>query len=81
MVFMQARAYDGYFEKGRFIPFEAANIPDRRKARVTVYDEVIPDEIGRKLAELDDIIALAHIADDEEMPTVERVSLAREVAL
>ena len=35
------QAYEGYFDNGRFIPFGAANIPNRRKVILTVLDEQV----------------------------------------
>ena len=35
------QAYEGYFDNGRFIPFGAANIPNRRKVILTVLDEPV----------------------------------------
>jgi len=75
------QAYEGYFENGRFIPFGTANIPNRRKARVTVFDETVPDDVGRRLEELDELIAMVLASSDEEVPPFERAVLHREVEL
>ena len=41
------RAYEGYFEDGRFIPFGKVKIPERRKVRVTILDETISYDTGK----------------------------------
>ncbi len=71
---MQAQVYEGYFEKGRFIPFGAASILERRKVQVILFDEIVSDEISRRRTELDNLIALAKEAADEVMPALERVN-------
>ena len=35
------QAYEGYLDDGRFIPLVAANIPNRRRAILTVLDEPV----------------------------------------
>jgi hypothetical protein len=70
--------YEGYFENGRFIPFGLVNIPDRRKARVTVFDEIVSDEVGRRLSELDELSAMIDASVDEEVPLFFFFNLHRE---
>ena len=73
--------YEGYFEGNRFIPFGATNIPERRKARVIVLDEVVSDDVGQQLSELDELIAMIKSSSDEVIPAFERADLHREVDL
>ena len=78
---MDAKAYDGYFENGRFIPFELVQIPERRKARVTIFEEVISDDVSKRLADFDNLVALIEASTNEQMPDFERINFARELNL
>ena len=73
--------FTGYFCQGQFVPFEAVVIPEYRKARVIVFDDPIPDEISRKMAELDSLEKMIRAAADEELPPFDRPDLYREVSL
>jgi len=73
--------FTGYFRQGQFVPFETVAIPEFRKARVTVFDDPIPDAVSRKMAELDNLEQMIRAAADEELPPFERPNLYREVSL
>ena len=76
---MQAQAYEGYFENGRFYTAgRTVNLPERRRVYITVLDEPIADnenaEAWREfLQEIQNI-------DNEPLPELERVKF-REVEI
>ena len=73
--------YEGYFENDRFIPFGKARIPERRKVKVMVSDEVVPERNETKQATAWREFFEAVNANSEEMPPLERVNFMREVNL
>jgi hypothetical protein len=75
------QAFQGYFERGRFIPFGAVSVPEHKRAIVTILDEAAPDDVRQRLEELDELVAMVHASIDEEMPLFERARFSREVEL
>ena len=76
---MQAQAYEGYFENGRFYTAEQViNLPERRRVYITVLDEPMPDNENAKawhefLTEIEKI-------DNEPLSAFERVKF-REIEI
>ncbi len=68
------QAYEGFFvEQGKFIPLDAAKIPVRKRAIVTILDEPIQDDtMTAHLVAIDDFIASIE-ASDEAVPDFERI--------
>jgi hypothetical protein len=68
---MQAQAYEGYFENGHFYTAgRVVNIPERRRAIITLFDEPIADDEAVQFHKLiDDIRAenekRGFLSDDE----------------
>ncbi|MDR1559015.1 MAG: hypothetical protein LBS84_04805 [Clostridiales bacterium] len=79
---MNAQILEGYFENGKFYPFEqATQITGRRRALITILDEPAKDKaISKRLAALDEFFD-AIGASDEEIPEFERVNINRELDL
>ena len=73
--------YEGYFEGGQFISFGAASIPDRRKVRITIFDEVVSKDVERNLSELDSLIAMVKNSAGDPVPNFERADFNREVVI
>jgi len=55
---MQAQAYEGYFENGRFYPVgQIAHIKGRRRAYITILGEPARnDNIKKSMAEFDKLV-------------------------
>lgn len=75
------QAYEGYFDRGRFIPLGTISIPERKRAIVTILDEPVSDDAERRLEELDKLISLVDASSHEEVPQFERSKLHREAEL
>lgn len=76
-------AYQGYFENGRFIPFDEVSIPERKRAIVTILDEPIEEETkAEKQRKAFETFIKEIKACDEEIPEhFERVNFTRELDL
>ena len=80
------QAYEGYFERGRFVPLGVVKIPERKRTIITVLDEPVhsdaaSDDVNRRLKALDELDAMVDASADEEVPLFERANLHREVEL
>ena len=76
------QTYEGYLDNGRFIPLVAANIPNRRRAILTVLDEPVKKTRETAHAKAWREFFEAINASDEEVPeTFERVNFTREIDL
>lgn len=79
---MQAQAYEGYFDNGRFYTAgRTIPIPDHRRVYITILDETTQDDVNQRLKELDELNAMIDASADEEVPIFERTRLHREVEL
>ena len=70
---MQAQAYEGYFENGRFYAAgKAIHIPERQRVFITILDEVRDGAMEEQLNAMDEFIE-AIKASDEVVPELERL--------
>jgi hypothetical protein len=73
---MQAQAYEGYFENGRFfVAGRSIPIPEKRRVFLAIL-EVQDDTMKEQLAAMDEFIN-AIGASDEDVPEFERLKLRK----
>ena len=79
MIIMQAQAYEGYFENGRFyFAGKIMRIPEHQRVYITVLDEPV---FGNKNAEAwQEFLSEVKQIYDEPLPELERVRF-REVPM
>ena len=76
---MQAQAYEGYFENGRFYTAgRPVNIPERRRVYITVIDEPVSDNENAEAWQ--EFLQEIKKIDDEPLSEFERVKF-REVEI
>ena len=79
---MQARAYEGYFENGRFhASGKTVHIPERRRVFLTIIDDaekVSSDDRAQRAAWLERLNSLAVLSMDEELLYIPRLIEMRE---
>ena len=76
------QSYQGYFEKGQFVPIGTVSIPERRRVILTVLDEPVPIHPENKQAKAWREFFETVNASDEEVPEFfERVNFSREIDL
>jgi len=69
---MQAQAYEGYFENGRFyIAGQTIQIPERQRVVITVFNEPITD--NRHAIAWQEFLAGIKKIENEPVPEFERV--------
>jgi hypothetical protein len=76
---VNGRQYEGFFEKGKFIPNEPVRIPEHKKAIVTILDE--NTEYSKKMDAWKECLRLLDESMDEEVPDFPRANLHREVEI
>jgi hypothetical protein len=73
--------FQGFFEDGRFIPSEPVEIPEHKKAIVTILEETEDDRKKQQMADLAECSRLLDESMDEEVPDFQRANLHREVEI
>ncbi|GHT94627.1 hypothetical protein FACS1894141_1650 [Spirochaetia bacterium] len=72
---------EGFFEDGRFIPSEPIEIPEHKKAIVTILDEAENDRKKQQMVDLAECFRLLNESMDEEVPDFPRANFHRNVKL
>ncbi|WP_010257285.1 hypothetical protein [Treponema primitia] len=71
--------FQGYFADGKFIPSEPIEIPEHKKAIVTILEE--DPEKSTKMSAWKECLRLLDESMDEEVPDFPRANLHREVEI
>ncbi|MCL2526817.1 MAG: hypothetical protein FWE42_00260 [Defluviitaleaceae bacterium] len=67
---MQAQAYEGYFESGKFYTAgKHLRIPERRKVYITILDETL--QVSQPLASQDWLMELHRLLDESSEETLD----------
>jgi hypothetical protein len=78
---INGQQYEGFFEKGKFIPNEPVRIPEHKKVIVTILEETEDDRKKRQMADLAECFRLLDDSMDEEVPDFPRAKLHRELEI